>query len=426
MLVAAGAAAMLATGPQSALAQETVTFEQMVQDLGSDEVGVRRVAAAALKQSAYPEAAVPLARAILDPDDSVQFEAIAGELNIYLAEKVVSRRRVGFVVEVRNRISAESVFTAGPAAIEPRPVPVEVVTALRTAAHDDNPRVATEAMYAFGALAPELGGRGRQELLGASAPEIAAAVGSPDTALRAAAVRVIGRVYRFRNGDAPVAETVGDAVVGAVNDRSTAIRAVAMEALGAMRYVRGVQALTDLVQHHQRGATAGAALEALAHIGHPSSNALFVDALSSRDATMRRAAVEGLARSGSEGAAARISSAIATERNEAVLLAGDFANVLLSDGPVDQLIEGLTRARLREQAYRYLVEIAPRRAQAFNVHIQDPDERVRIDLVDILALSGDAQALAVVERLLHDPEPAVSRAAGRAMVRVRAATGATP
>jgi HEAT repeat protein len=422
---AAGVVVMMLVGT-AARAQDTVTFEQMVQDLGSEQAGVRRIAAAALKQSAYPEAAVPLARAITDPDDTVQLEAIAGELNIYLAEKIVPRRRVGFVVEVRNRISGESVFTAGPAAVEPRAVPVEVVTALRTASRDDNPRVAVEAMYAFGVLASELGGRARQEMLIASAPEIAAAVGVPDASLRTAAVRVIGRVYGFREGDAAVPETVGDAVVGALNDRSAAVRAVAMDALGAMRYVRGVQALTELVQHHQRGATAASALEALAHIGHPSSEPLFVEGLASRDGGMRRASVEGLARLRGEGGAARINGAMTTERDEAVLLAGHFATVLLADGPIDQLIEGLTRSRLREQAYFYLLEIAPGRARAFNVHIQDPDERVRLDLVDILALSGDEQAIGVVERLLHDQDPTVSRAAGRAIVRLRAAAGATP
>ena len=38
-----------------------------------------------LKDAAFPEAAVPLARLVTDPEDAVQLEAIAAELNIFLA-----------------------------------------------------------------------------------------------------------------------------------------------------------------------------------------------------------------------------------------------------------------------------------------------------------------------------------------------------
>lgn len=417
--IAGGVVGMLLAWSAGAQAQPVVTFEQMVLDLSSEQAGVRLIAATALKQSAYPEAAVPLARAVNDPDDAVQLEAIAGEMNIFLAEKLEPRRRVGLIVEVRNRISAESVFNAGPPAIEPRPVPVEVIAALRSASHDDNPRVALEAMYAFGALAPELAARARQQMLSESAAELAASVGVPQNDLRTAAVRVIGRVYRYRDGDAPVPETVGDAMVLSLNDRSAAIRTLAMESLGSMRYVRAVQSLIDLVTHHERGPVAAAALDALGHIGHPASRELIDRALTSRDVTQRRIAVEALARMGGADEATRISAVMATEKNREVLLAGHFAAVVLSNGPVDELVGGLASYRSRAQAFRYLLEVAPGRGREIGVHIQDPKEQVRLDLVDILAMSGDQGAIPAVERLLQDPEPAVSRAAGRAIVRLR-------
>ena len=89
----------------------------------------------------------------------MQLEAIAAELNIFLAEKSSRSKRVGLVVEVRKTIAAEAAFSAGPLALGARPVPLEVLTALRAAARDDNPRVALEALYAFGALAVEAAGR---------------------------------------------------------------------------------------------------------------------------------------------------------------------------------------------------------------------------------------------------------------------------
>ena len=73
-------------------------------------------------------------------------------------------------------------------------MPAEVLTALRTAARDDNPRVALEALYAFGALAAKPTARRRRELLRAVGPDLAAIDRRADPALRVAAVRVIGRV----------------------------------------------------------------------------------------------------------------------------------------------------------------------------------------------------------------------------------------
>ena len=64
--------------------------------------------------------------------------------------------------------------------------------------------------------------------------------------MRYAAVRVLGRVFAKRAQDEPIESTVGDAVITALNDNDRAVKAAAMHALGAMRYERGVQALTDL------------------------------------------------------------------------------------------------------------------------------------------------------------------------------------
>src|SRR5881628_3503626 len=175
-----------------------VPFEQAARDLASSDPGVRMRAVQLLKATPYPEAAVPLAKVVTDPEDEIQLEAIAAELNVFLAEKIVPRKRVGFIIEVRNKISAETAFSTGPTALGPRPVPEEVLTALRTAARDNNPRVALEALYAFGALASEPTGARRRDLLGASGPDLAAMLGAPDPAFRFAALRVFGRVFEKR------------------------------------------------------------------------------------------------------------------------------------------------------------------------------------------------------------------------------------
>ena len=144
---------------------------------------------------------------VTDPQDAVQLAAIAAELNVFMAERIVPRKRIGLVVEVRTPILAEPLFSAGPSAVGARHVPMEVLAALRAAWRDDNPRVGLEALYAFGALGDEPSGADRRELLRTSGPDVAALVGASDPAMRFAALRVIGRLFAQRKDDAVVDAT---------------------------------------------------------------------------------------------------------------------------------------------------------------------------------------------------------------------------
>jgi HEAT repeat protein len=403
----------------SVAAAAQVSSEQAMPDLTSPDANVRLRGAHRLKEAAPPEAALPLAALLTDPQDDVQFEAIAAEVNIFLADKIVPRKRVGLLIEVRNKIAADAVFSAGPLAIGPRPVPMEVLTALRTAARDDNPRVGLEALYAFGTLAVEPGGNRRRDLLRSAGPDLAAMVGAADPALRLAAVRVIGRLFTKRSQDQPIDPDVGDAVISALNDNNRVIKSAAMAALGGMRDERAVQALTDLFQYYGRSDLGTAAFDALAQIAHPSNAPLFSGQLAGKGAALKEIAIEGLGRLGGGSTLSEVEAALQGERNDRVLLAGRFASVLLENRPIDALIEALAQPRLRDQARQYLVEIAAGRSTAFNRQAQDPDARLRADVADILGLGGDEAALTIVEPMINDRDPQVARAAGRAVARLR-------
>ncbi|MCU1384096.1 MAG: hypothetical protein JWL71_2793 [Acidobacteria bacterium] len=404
--------------PAASALPAQVPFEQAAQDLASPDSGTRMRAVQLLKQAAYPEAAIPLAATLTDPQDAIQLEAIAAELNIFLADPIVPKKRVALVVEVRSAVQAEPAFAAGPGALGPRPVPIEVLTALRTAARDDNPRVAIEALYAFGALAVQPGGVVRRDLLRLAGPDVAAFIGSSDPAMRFAAVRVLGRVFARRAGDEEVESTVGDAVITALNDNDRAVKSAAMLALGAMRYDRGVQALTDLFAYYGKGEAAERALDALAHIARPTSAPLFTAQLASRSAALRGIAIEGLARLGDRTQLPAIQAAIDKERDPAVTLAGAFAQVLLGNAATDQVSDSLGRPRVRDQAKRYVVEMAPGRTTTFAHQLLDSDAQIRLDVVDALGLAGDPAAMAAIEPLIADRDPQVARAAERAVARL--------
>jgi HEAT repeat protein len=402
----------------AAVAGAQVPFEQAARDLASPDRAVRLRAVQLLKAAAYPEAAIPLAACVTDPEDEIQFEAVAAALNIFLAERIVPRKRVALLVEVRNRVGGEATFSEGPFALNGLEVPVELLAALLRASRDQNPRLALEALYAFGALAVDARGVGRRDLLRTAGPELTAILGVPQVELRVAAARAIGRVYERRVNDPAVDEIVGDAVVRAVNDRERDVRLAALDALGAMRYERSVQALTNLYQYYGRNEIGSAAVQALSRIGYASSAPIFEEWLAGRDESRRIVALEGLARLGDPAEGAAIRAALARERSEAVLLAERFSAVLLANGSLEPLFEALGKPRLHDQAMRYLIELAPGRVQAFAGHAKAAAAPLRRDVADALGLSGDLAALPLVQAFVQDADPGVALAARRAAARL--------
>ena len=114
-------------------------------------------------------------------------------------------------------------------------------------------------------------------------------------------------------------------------------------------------------------------------------------------------------------------NAVASERNDAIVLAGHFANVTLADGKVDALVEALARGRMHDQALQYIHEIAAGRPQLLIRYLQDPAAKIRLEIVDAIGLSGDGSAQTLIEPLAKDRDAEVAKAAERAMARLRGA-----
>jgi HEAT repeat protein len=402
----------------AALAQ--VPFEAAVADLKSSDRETRLRAVRLLKEAGRPESVRPLVPLLRDADDEIQFEAIGAELNAFLAEKIISKRRVGGVFEVRNRVVAEAAFSAGPFALGADLVPVELMSALLATVPDDNAYIGLEALYAFGALAPNAAPRDLRDLLAAGAPEFAAFVGAAEPAQRVAALRVIGRVFARQPSDPPAPTALGDSIVIALNDQERLVRSAASAALGTIRYERAVQALLELFQHYRRGVVAEELLDALARIGHGAAKPVMVAALENGSTSLKRAAVEGLARLNDGAALSAAEELLNRDRSESVRLARAFASARLGRGGLDEIVTALARTTLRDQALGYLIELAPGRAAALGRHAQDPDAATRRDIADTLGVSGDQAARPIVDTLTRDPDPRVSQAAARAAARLSA------
>ena len=411
------AAIVLSATVATLAGQQPIPFDLAVKELADQNADVRLRAAKMLRDSAYPEAAVPLATAVADPSDDVQLEAIAAELNIFMAEKVTARKRNGAVAS-----AGEEAFSRGALAVSARPVPTDVLTALRVAARDENNRVATEAVYAFGELAGAATGSTRRALLRVSAPDLAALLGGTDPRLRVAAARAIGRLFAPRPGDDPVDMALGDALISTLNDSNRTVVENAMRALGDLRYERSVQGLTELFRHYEKGELAVAALDSLARIAHRSSAPVFASQLDSKTPALRISAIEGLVRIGDRSALTQIESARGGSRNDAVQLAEAFASTMLGAGAADAVADALGKARLHDQAKQYMIEIARTRPGDFTRLTSDPDASRRAELAEILGLTDSPAALPAAETLAKDPAPNVSQAAQRAVERLKAAS----
>ena len=129
--------------------------------------------------------------------------------------------------------------------------------------------------------------------------------------------------------DRRACDDIGNALVDNINSREALVRRAAMQALGHVRYPNAVQALSDQLSYRQKGIDAMAALEGLAGIGHPTSASIFEQLLTNGNADMRRLAVEGLARAGNREVLSTLQQMGQAERSNNVLLALHYANVKL-------------------------------------------------------------------------------------------------
>jgi HEAT repeat protein len=377
-------------------------FDDVVRNLRNPEPNVRLAAVKLLREAKYPEAIVPMAPLINDPLDPIQLEAIAAELSFFLVEDVPEKRRMGFIVEVRNRGGAPTAFDLGPLAVWPRPAPPEVIAALFKAIDDENPRVRLESIYAIGVLANgPLSSESQQVLI--------KALDHYDPTIRAGAARVAGRLN---------VTAVADALIKAVNDSNAEARFAAMRALGLIRDERAVTALTDQLKYYGKGEGAWSALDGLAHIAHKSSVPVFTERLVDRDPNLRRAAAEGLGRAGDNSALGTIETAVGTDPSNIARAGMAYALQKLGRNMIPRLIEFLDDGKTTLQVQDYFLEFGQSVEKDLLPSLQDGDPVIRAGVVDVLGqIGGDASVTALQN--LKDKDKDVVEATRRALERIK-------
>ena len=399
LVVAALGAAAAAAPPQSLVGRP---FEDVVRYLASPDPKLRVEAMRTLAQTAHPDAIGPIAQLVADPVDDVQLEALDTLLHFYLTEVPVGTKRVAVVFETGRKDPGEAAFAIGPYQILPRPVPDAVRTSLAKAMRDDQARIRREATWTLGTIVPPPAGA-------AAEASLAANLRDPDDDVRVAAARVAGAVR---------AASLGDALVAAMNDAKQDVQLAAMRALGDIGEKRASRALRERFLHDQHGQGAEAALDGLARLADPASQPVFFEQVTSRDADLRRAAFEGLARLGDVAAIRAVEARTGGEHDRRARLARAFA--LARDGGrgVPDLLKAIGEDHLAEQVMAYLVELGRGHVKELLPALASPDVPTRGRIVQVLGIVGGPEALQALEPSMRDPDPAVARAAEHAIARV--------
>jgi HEAT repeat protein len=399
------ALAAVATLP---LAAQQARFDDVVRNLRNPDAKVRISAVRLLREAQYPEAIVPMAAVVNDPIDEIQLEAIAAELSFFMVEKVPDRKRVGFLIELRNKGGAAGAFELGPLAVWPKAAPPELIHELFRAVDDEHARVRLEAMHAIGLI-------GGSAFPADAEPVLVKALDHYDPAVRAAAARVAGRLK---------VKSTGQALINAINDSNPDVRFAAIRALGQIGEQRAIEALSDQLIYYGKGEGAWASLAALAQIGHPTSVPVFSRYLTHKDPLLRRAAAEGLGRAGDLSEVTALETGAGNDLSRSVRASMAFALQKLGRHYIPRLVDFLSSDDVARQVQGYLLEFGPTIEQELLPRLQEPDEAVRARIAEVLGAIGGEASRAALEGLKGRARDGdVAEAAQQALERIKLRQG---
>ena len=406
------------------------SFEDLVANLKSPNADTRQEAAAALGKSRRREAVTPLAALVSDPEQRVRLEVVralralrdvsgvpALVTSLGDGDREVREEAIGTLVEIyseRDRTGPVGRFleifsdeydrtTIAPYTVVDPAAEKGLAGALR----DEDPAIREQAALALGIL----NARG-------SVPELTNALRDPDAGVRGAAATAIGKVGTAEDGRA---------LVPLLADDDAEVRNRVLQAIGVLRVREAGPALRQMYEANQRRETGTRVLAALARIGDPGQTELFQEVVQDPDPERKRLAIEGLGRISDASRLAAFKKDYQREKSDELRLAYSYALTRLGDRAfVDTIVLNLPSRTLGTRSRNYLLEMGSDVLPDLYPYLADPDPEIRATLADVIAILGDADAIARLTPLINDPSAKVADRANRAVEKLRRAHAARP
>ena len=192
----------------------------------------------------------------------------------------------------------------------------------------------------------------------------------------------------------------------------------AIETTGLLRNREALPALVGVLTSARSNKVRRAALTAIAMLPDGTSRPLYQKYLTDKDEGLRAAAAEGFGRLQNKSDLPLMEKTFASEQKRTAQLSDAFALVLLGKtatgglNPLQFLIDSLNSASWRGVARAFLVEVARDASvrRSLEQALQNGNKGEKIELAQILAVSGDKNTVPFLDALSRDSDTEVAQA----------------
>ncbi len=346
-----------------------------------------------------PPSVAPLIQATRDNEAEVQIRATDGLVNYYLPGYV---KRGLSASLIRAGTALKSHFTdtddqVVPAYVTVKPEVIEALGKLVRGGVSLDSRA--NAARAVGIL------RGT-----AAVPDLIDALHSKDDQLMYESLIALQKI---RDASA------GPRIVFLLRDLDPKVQTAAIETVGLLRTREALPTLRSVLSDAREAKVKRAALTSIAMIPDPGSHDLYARYLHDRDDGLRAAAAEGFARLKDPADLPLLEDQFKNEQKRPAQLAAAFALVMQGQtgftefGPLRFLADTLNSSAWKGVAQAYLIEAArdPAVRKPLEQALTTATKDEKIQLVQVLAMSGDKETVTYLDGLTRDPDNDVAQAA---------------
>lgn len=203
-----------------------------------------------------------------------------------------------------------------------------------------------------------------------------------------------------------------------LRDLNEKVQIAAIETTGLLRNREALPALSGVLTSARSNKIRRAALTAIAMLPDETSRPLYQKYLTDKDDGLRAAAAEGFGRLQNKSDLPMMEKAFAGEQKRTAQLSDAFALVLLGKtatgglNPLQFLIDSLNSSSWRGVARAFLVEVARDASvrRSLEQALRNGTKGEKIELAQILAVSGDKNTVPVLDELSRDSDTEVAQA----------------